>query len=219
MPRLARIVIPGIPHHITQRGNRRQRTFFCDDDYKIYIRFMHASCKAYGVEIWAYCLMPNHIHLIAVPQTESALCRAMGDGHQRYSRYINSRFGWKGYLWQGRFSSCPMEDKHLFNATRYVELNPVRAGICARAEEYRWSSAQAHLGMNTHEEKFVNPAPILAMYPNWASSLSTTLEDQELDRIRKHNRSGRPLGSDDFIKDLENGTNAWCNALPVKKLV
>lgn len=98
MARLARLVIPGVPHHVTQRGNRRQRTFFCEEDYSAYLKLMAQWCAERGVAIWAYCLMPNHVHLIAVPQSEDALSRAIGEAHRRYTRRINFREKWRGYL-------------------------------------------------------------------------------------------------------------------------
>jgi putative transposase len=132
MARLARVVAPGLPHHVTQRGNRRQKTFFSPADYRLYRSLMAEWCGREGVEIWAYCLMPNHVHLIAVPEREDALQRAIGEAHRRYSRAVNLREGWRGHLWQGRFASFPMDQDHLLAAARYVELNPVRAGIRRR---------------------------------------------------------------------------------------
>ena len=96
MARLARVVVPGFPHHVTQRGNRRQLTFFCDGDYEIYLGLMAQWCWAWGVEVWAYCLMPNHVHLIVVPESEEGLCRAIGEAHRRYTRHVNFREGWRG---------------------------------------------------------------------------------------------------------------------------
>ena len=127
MARIARVVVPDIPHHITQRGNRRQKTFFCDEDYHEYLALMTASCEQHNVAIWSYCLMPNHVHLIAVPQTEDGLQRALGEAHRRYTRHINFRENWRGHLWQERFASFPMGENHLLAAARYIELNPVRA--------------------------------------------------------------------------------------------
>ena len=123
MARIARIVVPRYPHHITQRGNRRQKTFFCDEDYRRYIDLMAEWCNRCGVAVWAYCLMPNHTHLIAVPQTEEGLRKAVGEAHRRYSRMINFREGWRGYLWQGRFSSFVMDERYLLTAVRYIKLS------------------------------------------------------------------------------------------------
>src|SRR3989337_4593233 len=129
MARLARVVAPGLPHHLTQRGNRRQETFFCEEDYRTYIRLVAEWCREYKVDVWAYCLMPNHVHMIVVPETENGLRRAIGEAHRLYTRHINFREGWRGHLWQGRFASYPMEENHLLATARYVELNPVRAGL------------------------------------------------------------------------------------------
>ena len=144
MPRLARVVVPGLPHHVTQRGNRRQQTFFCDEDYRSYLELMGQWCSAHQVEIWAYCLMPNHVHLIAVPQSADGLRRAVGEAHRRYTRSVNFREGWRGHLWQGRFASFVLDERYLLTAARYVELNPVRAGLISAPSRYPWSSAAAH---------------------------------------------------------------------------
>ena len=133
MARLARLVIPGLPHHITQRGNRRQQTFFNEADYAAYLELMSEWCRDQGVEIWTYCLMPNHTHIIAVPSTEDGLRWAIGEAHRRYTRRINFREKWRGYLWQGRFASFVMDEPYLLAAARYIELNPVRAGLVAKA--------------------------------------------------------------------------------------
>ena len=126
MARLARVVVPGLPHHITQRGNRRQQTFFCDEDYEYYLELMGQWCTVHQVEIWAYCLMPNHVHLIAVPQSPDGLRLAIGEVHRRYTRMVNFREGWRGHLWQGRFASFVLDEPYVLTAARYVELNPVR---------------------------------------------------------------------------------------------
>ena len=129
MARIARVVAPGYPHHITQRGNRRQETFFCDDDYRAYIELMSEWLAKHKVEVWAWCLMPNHIHLIAVPQIQEGLARAIGEAHRRYTRRIDFRENWRGHLWQKRFASFPMDETHLLAAVRYVEMNPVTANM------------------------------------------------------------------------------------------
>ncbi len=145
MPRTARIVVPGTPHHIIQRGNRRQRTFFSNADYSGYL---HIAAEAFGsasVSVWSYCLMPNHVHLIAVPPDERALADAVGATHLKYARMINQREGWTGSIWQGRFRSFPMDDAYFINCAKYVGLNPVRAGLVMRATDWPWSSVRAHL--------------------------------------------------------------------------
>jgi len=145
MARLARLVIPDVPHHVTQRGNRRQPVFFSDEDYAAYRDLVTEACAAHGVHCLAWCLMPNHVHLILTPRDEDGLRAALADAHRRYSRRINFAHGWTGYLWQGRFASYPMDEAHLMTAIRYVELNPVKAQLVARAEDWPWSSAGAHV--------------------------------------------------------------------------
>jgi len=139
MARIARVVAAGLPHHVTQRGNRRQPVFFGDDDYKAYRALLAEGCRAAGVAIWAYCLMPNHVHLILVPSDADGLRAALGEVHRRYTRQVNLREGWRGYLWQGRFASFPMDESYLLACARYVELNPVRAKLVRRAADWRWS--------------------------------------------------------------------------------
>ena len=201
MARIARVVAPEYPHHITQRGNRRQDTFFCDDDYRLYMQLMAESCSIFGVAIWAYCLMPNHVHFIAVPQTENSLKLAIGDAHRRYTRHVNFRENWRGHLWQGRFASYLMDEKYLLAAARYIELNPVRAKLVADAAEYPWSSARAHI--RGIDDGFVAVAPLLTLVDDWQSFLTGGLSEDEYETMRKHERSGRPLGNKIFIDEME----------------
>jgi len=206
MARIARVVAPGAPHHVTQRGNRRQQTFFNDEDYQAYLALMSEWCLKYHVEIWAYCLMPNHVHLIAVPQTKEGLILAIGEAHRRYTRRINFRKGWRGHLWQGRFASFIMEENHLLACTRYIELNPVRASLVNKPEDWPWSSAKAHIsGKNCI---LVNTKPLLDIVNNpWKTFLSCDVGHSEIETFRKHERTGRPLGDGSFIKRLEHTLN------------
>ncbi len=190
-----------MPHHVTQRGNRRQQTFFNEGDYQAYLELMAEWCQKEGVEIWAYCLMPNHTHLIAVPQTEFSLRRAIGEAHRRYTRGINFREKWRGYLWQGRFASFVMDEPYLLAAARYVELNPVRAGLVACAEGWLWSSARAHLSGG--DDQLVKVAPLLAMVLDWRALLDSALSEEEIRDLREHGRTGRPLGNVSFVERLE----------------
>jgi putative transposase len=201
MPRLARIVAPGFPHHVTQRGNRRLRTFFSDDDHEAYIGLMREWCARCGVEVWAYCLMPNHVHLIAVPQTDDGLRRAIGEAHRRYTRRVNFRERWRGHLWQGRFASYAMDDEHLLMAARYVELNPVRAGLVERPAEHRWSSAAAHLA--GVDDALVRTQALLEKAGDWAAFLAGPTHGTTAELFQAHERTGRPLGCASFIERLE----------------
>jgi len=179
MARIARVVAEGMPHHITQRGNRRQKTFFSEEDYAAYIDLMAQWCRKYTVEIWAYCLMPNHIHLIAVPGKKENLRLAIGEAHRRYTRRINFREGWRGHLWQERFSSFVMDEHYLLACTRYIENNPVRAKLAEKAGQWGWSSAAAHIsGLN---DKLVNVAPLLSSIKgDWGDFLAKGMLSPEI---------------------------------------
>jgi len=201
MARLARVVVAGYPHHITQRGNRRQQTFFCDEDYEEYIALMSQWCYQLGVAIWFYCLMPNHVHLIAVPQSEEGLRRAIGEAHRRYTRRINFRQGWRGHLWQGRFSSYVMDNKYLMSTVRYIAMNPVKAELVKRPEQYRWSSASAYLdGKN---DSLTSISGLNKRVDDWKQFFNQAVDAVIAEKIRKHERTGRPLGSEKFVVKLE----------------
>jgi putative transposase len=195
------LVVPGLPHHITQRGNRRQPTFFGDSDYEAYLELMSEWSRENGVQIWSYCLMPNHVHLIAVPKTEDGLARAIGEAHRRYTRLINFRKKWRGYLWQGRFASFVMDQPHLLAAARYIELNPVRAKLVEYARQWPWSSARAHL--KGHDDRLVKVAPLLKMVGDWRAFLRSAIPEEQLRALAQHDRTGRPLGSPAFVERLE----------------
>ena len=200
MPRAARIVFPGVPHHITQRGNRRQPVFFTDDDKALYLRLLSKWAQKAGLILWAYCLMDNHVHHVGVPQSETSLAGAIGETHKAYTKIINEREGWRGFLWQGRFSSYPMDVPYLYRAMRYDELNPVRAKIVENAADYRWSSARAHI--------FEEQNPLLARNPlgmngrEWAAYLKEGMVDAEIEMFRNHGATSSPLGDEGFLKRI-----------------
>jgi len=202
MARLARAVAPGIPHHVTQRGNRRQQAFFNDQDYQSYMALMSEWCKKHQVDIWAYCLMPNHVHLIVVPETKDGLNLAIGEAHRRYTKQINMREGWLGHLWQGRFSSFIMEESYLLACTKYIELNPVRAGLVKRPEDWRWSSAGPHMEMKDDILVRTKPLQEIVNEP-WGKFLESDAPQRDMELLRKHERTGRPLGGDSFIEKME----------------
>lgn len=201
MARLARVVAQGFPHHVTQRGNRRQQVFFREEDYQAYLDLLAEWCGREGVEVWGYCLMPNHVHLMAVPHSAEGLARAIGEAHRRYTRLINFRENWRGYLWQGRFASFPMERAYALACARYIELNPVRAGLAKKPDGWRWSSAGAHL--RGEVGPIIRSSKPLGNPMEWASLLKGGLAEAEADSIRRCERTGRPLGSEGFIERLE----------------
>jgi putative transposase len=192
-----------MPHYITQRGNRRQPTFFCDEDYQHYLDLMAEWCGFHSVEIWAYCLMPNHVHLIAVPESADGLARAIGEVHRRYTRMVNLREGWRGHLWQGRFASFVLDEPYLLTAARYVELNPVRAGLVKAPGRYQWSSAAAHV--RGKDDALARVAPVLELAPKWRAALARVIREEDIRVLRAHEHTGRPLGDEAFLTTLENG--------------
>jgi len=201
MARIARVVAPGFPHHVTQRGNRRQETFFSDKDYRAYLDLMAEWCGQHGVSVWAYCLMPNHVHMVVVPDSEDGLRRAIGEAHRRYTLHVNSRQGWRGHLWQGRFASVVLDEAHLLSAVRYVERNPVRAGLVTAAEKWPWSSASAH--GSRRDDLLVKVAPMLERIGDWVGYLAAPEDEAVLEALRRHERTGRVLGAEPFIETLE----------------
>ena len=200
MPRIARVVFPGIPHHVTQRGNRNQKVFFSDEDRQEYLKLLLFHSRKANVQIWAYCLMTNHVHVIAVPKTKEALTQSFQEAHRLYTRQINFREGWRGYLWQGRYASFPMDEKYLIAAIRYVERNPVEAGLVTKAEDYPWSSAKAHV--YKLKDSLLSHCFLFEKIKDWSRFLSAS-EELKKDEIEKSLRTGRPLGSDSFIEKLE----------------
>jgi len=200
MPRAARIVYPGVPHHITQRGNRRQLVFFSDEDKALYLRLLSRWSEKAGLAIWAYCLMDNNVHQVAVPKKRDSLSVALGETHKAYTKIINEREGWRGFLWQGRFSSFPMDEPYLYRAMRYDELNPVRAGLVEDPADYRWSSARARV--------FGEPDPMIGRNPlgitgrEWAAYLKEGLVESETSLFRDHNAKLTPLGNEDFLRKI-----------------
>jgi putative transposase len=204
MARMARVVIPGYPHHIVQRGNRRQKTFFSADDYRAYIDLVARTKDEAGISIWAYCLMPNHVHLVAVPDAPDSLAELFRYAHRSYTRRINSREGWRGHLWQERFRSCAMDEPHLMAAVRYVELNPVRAQLCSAPANWPWSSVHAHL--RGADDALISTGPMLERVSNWRHYLATQDSEEQLKTLRQHVQSGRPAGDNLFIERLERMT-------------
>ena len=214
MARLARVVVPGAPHHVTQRGNRRQQTFFRDADYLTYLHLAAEAFHDARVEVWAYCLMPNHVHLIAAPSEPAALAAAVGATHLRYTRQINGRERWTGYLWQGRFGSFPMDEDYLLTCARYVGLNPVRAGLAARAIDWPWSSVRAHV--EGRVDPLLTPGPLAErLGPKLAGFFEVDVDDEARGKLRRASTTGRPLGAAGWVKALERTTGRALAAPPM----
>jgi len=205
MGRIARVVVPGCWHHITQRGNHQQTVFFHDADREFYLRLLRRHCALQSVRITGYCLMGNHVHLLAIPANAAGLARAFGRAHVEYARWLNLRRQETGHVWQNRYYSCPLDERHQWEALRYVELNPVRAGLASRAADWRWSSAAAHLAGDDHAG-LIDCADWRARWlpGSWAEVLEHGIDDADLiARIRDATRTGRPAAGDDFVKRVE----------------
>jgi putative transposase len=208
MARLPRIVIPDVAHHVTQRGNRRLPVFFNDEDRALYLSFVAEGCAGAGVRCLAWCLMDNHVHLILVPPDADGLRAALGEAHRRYTRHVNFREGWRGYLFQGRFASYPMDDAHLIAAVRYVENNPVAARLVKEAGDWRWSSARSHLnGRRAKGDPLTDLAALGAHVPRWRNYLKpgaeTAGDEASAEAIEARLRTGRPLADADWIAEME----------------
>ncbi|MBX7245841.1 MAG: transposase [Candidatus Sumerlaeaceae bacterium] len=202
MARISRAVAPGIPYHVTHRGNHRADVFFSLEDRDVYLRLLAEFAKKFGMDVWAYCLMTNHIHLIVVPRERDSLARAVGFAHMRYSRRVNQREGWTGHLWANRFYSTALDGEHLWEAVRYVERNPVRAGLAERAEDWPWSSAAAHaLG---EANPLLSPTrPFPGGVEDWGRWLEMPGDVGAVERIRRQTCTGRPCGTESFVEQLE----------------
>ncbi len=239
MPRVARIVIPECPHHITQRGNNRQDVFFVPDDYALYLRILREQVNRYGLDIHAYCLMTNHIHLVATPLTETSLAKAVGRTHWLYTQTVNRLHDRSGHLWQNRFYSCALDREHFWTAARYVERNPVRAKLHRKAWLYPWSSAAAHCkrktGAGTSEVSGANedvPVPFsgygdptglldlrrwrkMMSGEEWEAELVRPDKSDEVNSLQTRTANGRPLGTDSFLSKVEKALGRRVRSLPV----
>ena len=202
MPRQSRVVVPNFPYHVTHRGNRRQDVFFRDEDREKYKTWLKEYCDRHRLELWAFCLMTNHVHHLVLPHHESSLALTIGQTHGRFAQSQNREYGWTGHLWGNRYFSTPLDEEHMWAAVRYIELNPVRAGLVERAEDYPWSSARAHaLG---EEEQLLSPTrPFPGGVGMWSAWLAEGISVETTKRLRKNTFSGRPTGSDAFVKKLE----------------
>lgn len=206
MPRSARRVFAGIPHHVTQRGNRKEDIFFQNGDRAIYLKWLTEYCEKHQVEIVAYCLMSNHVHLVVVPFSAEGLYLTLQPLHTRYALYLNKKSGLSGRVWQGRFFSSPMDENYAMSAIKYVELNPVRAGLVSKAEDYIWSSAAPHCGLRKDTVLISNGCwgKKLQAIDSWSNWLASGISKETENTLRKNTRKDLPCGSPVFIKALES---------------
>lgn len=203
MARLPRLVVPRLPHHVVQRGNRRMPVFFTDGDRLAYLNDIREACDRSGVEIWAYCLMGNHVHFVAIPVAEDSLARCFSEAHVHYTRRINKREGWQGHLWQGRFGSSVLSENHLLATVRYIERNPVRAGMVKEAWDYPWSSAAYHTGRVVQDRIVGGDDLLRELVKDWTAYLQEEDREDFLQVVRRESCVNRPLGDESFLNDLE----------------
>lgn len=207
MARLARVVVANVPHHVTQRGNARRFLLDCDTDRKVYLELLREDTQCCRVAVLGYCLMSNHVHLVLVPGKAEALARALKRTHGRYAAYWNTLYQSSGHVWQGRYYSCPLDHDHLWRALRYTELNPVRAGLVAEARSWKWSSAAFHCG-ELPADGLIQLDPWRRRWSDnsWSQYLKAGENESDQTALRRCTFSGRPLGSSEFVEQLEQTT-------------
>lgn len=210
MPRRPRVLIPGAPLHVIQRGNNRSACFFSEHDYRYYLEQLSRLADEHGCEIHAYCLMTNHTHLLLTPKGADSAALMMKALGQRYTQHVNRTYQRTGTLWEGRFRSCPIQaERYLLACYRYIELNPVRAGMVSHPAEYRWSS----YGVNAAEadSSFVTSHPLyLALGRNPASRRGAyrelfrhALEPGTVNEIREATNGNVALAHPRFAAEIE----------------
>jgi putative transposase len=199
--RPARAIVPTVPHHITQTGNRKADVFFSDDDRQQYLTWMAKYAKAHDVKVWAYCLMTNHIHLVAVPGSSDSFGLFLRPLQMRYAQHVNAAHQWCGHLWGDRYYACALDERHLWEAVRYVERNPVRAGLVQTAEVYAWSSAAAHCGLRS-DPVLSDDLPLLESVDDWSTWLQDPEEESTVELLRVRTRKGLPCGAEGFVQRI-----------------
>jgi putative transposase len=200
--RTSRAVAPGFPHHVLQSGKYGRHVFEEAGDYETYLGWLAEYCKRFSVDIWAYCLMPNHVHYVCVPHTETGLARTFNTLHMRYAQHFNAQHHGQGHLWQGRFYSSILDDAHAFEAVRLVETNPVRGRLVHDAPAYPWSSARSH-AMGTADPVLQNGCPLSARVSDWVAYLKSPYDMAVVETLRKNMKTGKPCGSLEFVRQLE----------------
>jgi putative transposase len=218
MPRRPRLRLAGVPFHVIQRGNDRQRCFFADSDYELYLSLVHQRLAKYDAAVHAYVLMTNHIHLLMTPAEPAGIGRVMQGVGQTYAQYVNRRYGRTGGLWDGRFRSALVDtDSYLLTLHRYIEANPVRAAMVGHPRDYRWSSYRANA--EDRADPLVTRHALVAALGRdederrqaYRGLFDVDLDASTLELIRTRTNGGFALGSKQFETDL-----AHVLARPVK---
>ncbi len=205
MPRVRRIRLAGIPNHVTHRGNQRRQVFFGHSDYSDYLALLRDYSQMFSMRVWAYCLMPNHVHLLAVGEHADSISRAIGNTQRVFARRRHRYAQVTGHLWGTRHYAGPLDEAHVWAAVRYIERNPVRACLAAPATAYPWSSAAAHAGLR-HDSLLDSARPFPGPVGDWAAWLAIDIEATTADALRRNTTLGRPTGCEAFITELERRT-------------
>jgi putative transposase len=207
MARLARVIAVEVAHHVTQRGNAKQFILNDDADREVYLSLLRENLEPHSASLIGFCLMSNHVHLVMIPGQADALAKTLKHTHGRYAAYWNAKHHSSGHVWQGRYYSCPLDRPHLWKALRYAELNPVRAGLAAEAEMWKWSSAAVHCGAaKANEWMEMDTWAGHWNASSWREYLRAGASESEIRSVRQCTHTGRPLGAEEFVKELEERT-------------
>jgi len=213
MARLARLTVPGYPHHIIQRGNNRQPIFSDSSDYELLLAIIHENAREFGVAIHAYVLMSNHFHLLATPETAEGIPRMMQAVGRRYVRLYNQKRARTGTLWEGRYKSTIIQaERYLLACMVYIDLNPVRAGLVADPRSYPWSSHGYYVGMRL--DKLITPHALYWELGNtpfardaaYAELVASGLSARQVQQLSQSALKGWALGEADYVADLQRRT-------------
>ena len=216
MPRSSRIVIPNCAHHVTQRGNNRQDVFFVDEDHQVYLDCLMEASKRFDLRIEGYCLMTNHIHLVATPKYETSLAHSLKRTNQLYAQYVNRMHRRSGHLWQDRFFSCPLDQDHFQRTLLYVERNPVHARLVRKAWRWQWSSAAVHCGIEKESDLLdISSWKRDINCSQWKQKLQRPDDEKLVKEITLATSRGRPLAGDSFIAKLETKLGRRLRPLPI----
>ena len=210
---MSRAIAVGYPHHITQRGNDRRTVFTEADDYLRYREWLNRTARKFGLDVWAWCLMPDHVHVIGVPTTVEALSRTFNTVHMQYAQHHNRTKNASGHLWQGRYFSCVLDEAHVYAAIRYVEMNPVRGGLVTSAQDYPWSSAKSHVS-GAADPVLSGNCFLTETVRDWRAYLAEAPEPAAQETIIKATATGRPCGGEAFVKKMETLLNRSFIPLP-----
>ena len=215
MPRIARAVAPGFPHHVVQRGNNRGDVFFNAEDREVYLYLLKSYADKWNASVICYCLMTNHIHLLAKPSSEVSLQKMMQGLTLCYTQHINRKYQRTGRLWESRYHSCIVDqESYLWAVARYIEQNPVRSMLVERPEEYAYSSARAHLDL-FHDPILGEDLFAEGLQHGYVEFMRSAIPVEQITAIRKSSRTGRPLGTNTFVRELECKLAKRLTALPV----